>query len=230
MLRKLIHFWLHKIYPSLTALIAAIGVVGLGSCLLILWILTHLFEEVWERESFTFDRSVLLWIHQSANPTLDAVMLAVTRLGNPGVVVPATCIVLLLLWWRRYRQEAKLFAIACIGGAVLNRGLKLLFTKPRPELWKRLIDETSFSFPSGHALGSVVLYGMIAYLLATHYPKWAALIYGLAVSLILVISFSRLYLGVHWPTDIIAGWGIGFLWVTICTTMLKPQKLQQRSV
>ena len=138
-----------------------------------------------------------------------------------------SAIIYYYFWWRRYREEARFFILACLGGFILNTGLKLFFSKPRPELWHQLISEKSFSFPSGHALGSMVLYGFIAHELATHYPRFAKLIYSLTVILIAAIGISRLYLGVHWPTDIIAGYGVGFLWLMICITMLKLQRLRQ---
>ena len=170
MLRQISNFWLLHIHPRLTSLIATIGIIGLASCLLILFVLAKLAEEVLEGDTFAFD--------------------------------------------------------TCLGGLILNTGLKLFFSKPRPELWHRLISEKSFSFPSGHALGSMVLYGFIAYELATHYPHLAKVIYSLTVILIAAIGISRLYLGVHWPTDIIAGYGVGFLWLMICITMLKLQRLE----
>lgn len=224
MLQKMIYFWVRYVHPSFSTLISTIGTLGLISCSLSLWLLAYLAEEVWEKEAFSFDRTVLLWIHQGANPVLDLLMLSVTKLGNPTVVTPIALAVFLLFWWQRYRQQAILFAIACLGGAILSTGLKLVFNKPRPDLWKPLITETSYSFPSGHALGSVVLYGMTAYLLAERYPHLTRQIYGLAITLILAISFSRLYLGVHWLTDILAGWGVGFLWIIVCVTM---QRLRQ---
>lgn len=227
MLHKLSVLWLRKVYPRLAPLIATIGIIGLAICLLIIFVLSRLFEEVLERESFAFDESWLLRLHQFSNPTLDSVMLTITQLGNPSVVVIIAGVSLGILWLRHYRQEAKVFAIACLGGVILNTGLKLAFRKPRPVLWHRLISETSFSFPSGHALGSMVLYGFLAYLLATHYPKFSQIIYGLAVGAIAAIGLSRMYLGVHWPTDVIAGYGVGFLWLMLCITMLKLQKLRQ---
>ncbi len=228
MLRRLLKFWLQKIYPNVALLITTLGTVGLLACLLSLWGLAQLFDEILEQESFAFDKTILLWIHQVASPTLDHLMLAVTNLANPQVAIPLTGAALGLLIWRRYFAEALIFIMACLGGTILNVGLKLLFVRQRPQLWQQLITETSFSFPSGHALGSVVLYGMIGYLLAQKYPDLSRLIYGLALSIILAISFSRLYLGVHWPTDILAGWGIGFLWLMVCITMLKLQRLRHQ--
>ena len=230
MIQRLSVFWLHHMYPRLASLIATIGIVGLATCLLILFLLSKLFEEVLEREAFTFDTSWLLWLHKHANPSLDAVMLTVTQLGNPNFVVTIVVITLAILWWQRFRQEAKVFAIACLGALILNTGLKLFFSKVRPQLWPSLISETSFSFPSGHALGSLVLYGFLAYLLATHYPKFSKIIWILAITLIAAIGLSRLYLGVHWPTDIIAGYEVGFLWLMMCITMLKLQKLRRLNI
>ncbi|RUT04445.1 hypothetical protein DSM106972_046730 [Dulcicalothrix desertica PCC 7102] len=227
MLQKISRFWLRYIHPKLITLIGALGIGGLAVCLLILFVLAKLAEEVLEQESFAFDKSILLWIHSYANPSLDNLMLFITQLGNPTVVVILAGVTTLTLLWRRYRLEAMIFVLTCLGAFILNTGLKLFFSKVRPQLWKQLIVETSYSFPSGHALGSMVLYGSIAYLLATHYPKYSKIIYFIAVILIGTIGLSRLYLGVHWSTDIIAGYGVGFLWLTICLTMLKLQRLRQ---
>jgi membrane-associated phospholipid phosphatase len=204
--------------------ISAIGALGLFSCLGLIGLIEKLVREVWEKEAFSFDTTFLLWIHQFANPVADQVMLAITQLGNPNVVIPIAIITLIFLWLDRHYSEAKFFALACLGGAILNTGLKLVFSKPRPALWQRLIVETSYSFPSGHALGALVLYGAIAYLGTAYYPRFAGLIYGGAIALTVLIGFSRLYLGVHWPTDIIAGYGIGALWLIICIGMLNLQR------
>jgi undecaprenyl-diphosphatase len=220
-LRSLKHFWLRQVYPSVASLIAAIGVVGLVSCLLVLWLVAQLSEEILEREDFAFNTVFLDWLHQFTNPTLDRLMLAITYLGDPPIVVPLFLTVFLTLWLRRYRQEAQIFLIASLGAFILNNALKLFFRNPRPVLWIRLITETSYSFPSGHALGSMVLYGMIAFLLARHFPKRAIWFYGVAAVLTGAIGFSRLYLGVHWVTDVVGGWGMGFLWLMICITMLR---------
>jgi len=220
-LRSLKHFWLRQVYPSVASLIAAIGVVGLVSCLLVLWLVAQLSEEILERENFAFNTLFLDWLHQFTNPTLDRLMLAITYLGDPPIVVPLFLTVFLTLWLRRYRQEAQIFLIASLGAFILNNALKLFFRNPRPVLWIRLITETSYSFPSGHALGSMVLYGMIAFLLARHFPKRAIWFYEIAAVLTGAIGFSRLYLGVHWVTDVVGGWGMGFLWLMICITMLR---------
>ncbi|GAB4550117.1 MAG: phosphatase PAP2 family protein [Pleurocapsa sp.] len=223
-LHQLAHFWRHKVNPRIATLIATLGTFGLLFCLAIIYLVAKLSGEVLEREAFGFDKTILLGIHQYATPALDSIMVNITQLGNPNTVVFIAVVSWIILWWRRYYLEAKIFLLNCLGGAILNYGLKLAFSKPRPQLWKSPITETSYSYPSGHAMGSMVLYGFLAYILAIHYPRYAGFFYGFAAILIMAIGFSRLYLGVHWPTDIIAGYGVGFLWITLCITMLKLQK------
>lgn len=223
MLRKSYQFWLQHINPHITTLIVTIGVVGLASCLSISFILAWLFEEVLEQQAFGFDTAWLYWLHGYANPSLDAVMLTITQLADASVVVVIVAVTLGILCWHNHRSEAKFFALACLGALILNSGMKLFFAKPRPHIFPSLISETSFSFPSGHALGGFVMYGFLAYLLSSRFPKFSKLIYTLAVFAIAAIGLSRIYIGVHWPTDIIAGYGVGYIWLMLCITMLKLQ-------
>ncbi len=218
--------WVKKVHPRIASFITFFGIVWLGICALILYLLAELSEQVLEREAFAFDKTILLSIHQLANPALDQLMIGITRLGDPRTVVPLTAIIFCLLCVRRYFLEAQFFALNAFGGAVLSYVLKLVFSKARPTLWSQPISEATFSYPSGHAIGSMVLYGFLAYVLASLYPRYGKAFYGAAVLLIVAIGFSRLYLGVHWPTDIIAGYGIGFLWVSVCITLLRLLKLK----
>ena len=226
-LRKLVKFWRDRVNPKITTLIATVGIFGLLSCLSIIYIVAQLSDDVLDREAFAFDKTVLLWIHSFASPTGDRLMHSITTLNNPDFVSIVAGITLILLLWQRCYPEAKAFVIDCAGGVILSYGLKSVFGKTRPDLWESAIKEVSFSYPSGHALGSTVLYGFLAYLFATRFPKFSWLIYLLAVLLIGAIGLSRLYLGVHWPTDIIGGYGIGFLWLTFCITILKLEKLKE---
>ena len=148
-------------------------------------------------------------------------MLGLTSLGNPPCVVTVFASTLIRLCLKRRFSEAKFWAIAGIGAQILIRGLKLFFASPRPDLWTRLISEQDYSFPSGHALGSFVLYGFLAYLLAVQFPRFSRLIYGVAIVAIAGIGLSRLYLGVHWPTDIMGGYSVAYIWLTVCITLFK---------
>lgn len=193
----------------------------ISSCLLLLGWLS---QEVWHKESFQLDTTVLLYLHRLANPLLDRVMLIITSLGNPEFVFMIIVGSAGWLLWRRQFDEVKILIVACLGTLVLNQGMKLLFARPRPVLWPSLLHETSFGFPSGHALGSMVLYGLLAYFYAFHRPYYAQKIYIGTTILILLIGLSRLYLGVHFPTDIIAGYGMGWLWLITCISLLKFRK------
>ena len=190
--------------------------VWLIGYLLILSIVAWLCTEVWEQEAFSLDSSLLLWIHQFANPQLDSLMLFITALGDPGMVITVFISTIAWLGMKRRYTDVIRFIIACVGGVLLNQVMKLFFAKPRPELWMRLISEHSFSFPSGHAVGSMVVYGFIAYILAREFSIYQRYIYAVASTIIIAIGFSRLYLGVHYPTDIIAGYGVGILWLITC--------------
>lgn len=227
LLLKLAKLWRSTVNPKIASLVATIGITGLFSCLLITYVVAEISNEVLEKEAFAFDQTILLWIHSWANPVLDRLMQTITRLNDPDVVSIIAAVALISLLWQRCYPEAKIFVINCAGGVILSYGLKSVFGKVRPDLWQSAIEEVSFSYPSGHALGSTVLYGFLAYLFATRFPHLSLLIYLIAIILIGIIGISRLYLGVHWPTDIIGGYGIGFLWLTFCITMLKLQKMRQ---
>lgn len=225
-IHQLSKVWTQKINPKIASFVGFFGIAWLGVCILTLYVLAKLSGEVLEKEAFAFDTYILLHIHRLANPALDALMISITRIGDPRTVVPTTVVFFGFLWWQRYRLEAKFFALNAFGGAVLSYVLKLAFSKPRPDLWPKLISETTFSYPSGHALGSMVLYGFLSYVLADLYPRYAKTFYWVAAVLIVAIGFSRLYLGVHWPTDILAGYGVGFLWTTVCISLLRLQKMK----
>lgn len=195
--------------------------LGLFVCLLILAGLGWLCQEVWEREAFSFDKAFMMWVHQWSRPLLDKFMIGATRLGDPEIVVS---VILVNLGWflaRGRRYAALMLIVACVGALALNVGLKLVFARPRPVLWPHLINETSYGFPSGHALGSLVLYGFLAYVFACWYPRQSGWIYGIATGTVALIGFSRIYLGVHFPTDILAGYSVGILWLVFCINIPK---------
>ncbi len=147
-------------------------------------------------------------------------MLTLTRLGDPEFVVVLVTISFSLLLWFKRLWAAQILFLTCLGGLILNQGLKLVFAKPRPQLWTPLIVEHSYSFPSGHALGSAVLYGFLAVLLVREYPRYQLGIYSMTILLVGAIGLSRLFLGVHYPTDIIAGYAVGLLWLITCVGIL----------
>jgi undecaprenyl-diphosphatase len=227
-LEKLAMLWGQRVSSNFTLLTMTVAIAGLIGCTLLLWAMERIFSRVVPLQIFTMEVETLRWFHKVATPFLDTLMLAVTRLCNPAVALPVGLATLVILLARQAYLEAWIFVIAGLGAILLNRVLKPIFARPRPTLYPPLVQEKTFSLPSGHALGAMVLYGMIAYLLAEYYPQRAIWIYLLTGILVLAVGLSRLYLGVHWPTDVLAGWGIGFLWLATCITMLRLQKLKGR--
>ncbi|MGB3766291.1 MAG: phosphatase PAP2 family protein [Phormidesmis sp.] len=224
LLSSLAYLWERKVNPTLSSFIAFFGLAWFGVCVITVYILAKLSDDVLAQESFAFDETILLHIHQLANPALDKLMVFITRIGDPHTVVPLTGIVFIFLLIKRQRLAATFFAIDAAGGVALSYFLKLAFSKPRPQLWNSAVNEVTYSYPSGHALGSMVIYGFLSYIFATLYPRYSAAIYAFAVLMIISIGFSRLYLGVHWPTDILGGYGIGFLWIMVCISLLRLRR------
>lgn len=169
-------------------------------------------REVSERETKGFDESILKALHAIASPVLDTLVVATTDLGGWMVIIWGG---LIFTWLVMKKKWYKAIIIgAGLGGAeVLNLILKALFARPRPELWERLIVEQSFSFPSGHAMASSAL--AFTVILILWRTKWR--IPGLIgmLSFMVYIGFTRLYLGVHYPTDIVAGWLVSGAWVSL---------------
>ncbi|WP_306359315.1 phosphatase PAP2 family protein [Nocardia sp. CC227C] len=121
--------------------------------------------------------------------------------------------------WRRWWESAALVGIAALGAAVLVAVGKRLVGRERPPLDGRLATESSLSYPSGHSLGSFVVIGVVVVALLPHLRgRVRPALPALAVALVPAIGLSRVYLGVHWPTDVLAGWTLGALWLVLCRT------------
>ncbi|BAY19181.1 phosphoesterase [Anabaenopsis circularis NIES-21] len=162
------------------------------------------------------DTSILLTLQKLHTPLLDRLMVGITSLGEPPLLL-LTCLTWeAMLLSRRRRLQATIFGMAAVGAISLNYLLKELFVRARPALWDYIINVNHYSFPSGHAMVSMVVYGCMGYSLSKEFPQWRSQIFTLTVILILAIGFSRLYLGVHWPTDVIAGYAVGLVWLTAC--------------
>ena len=178
--------------------------------LLPLWIFAELADEVHELEQFVFDDPILLKAHAYAGPGMDRFFILVSQLGYGGVILIDVLIVLALLLYRRWR-EAVFAAIAFSGSALLNLGSKQFFQRDRPSLWQSVSPEHTYSFPSGHAMGSMTL-ALVVILLA--WPtRWRWPLLVLATTFAVLVGYSRIYLGVHYPSDILGGWMAAIAWV-----------------
>lgn len=218
---KLIAVWQQRFGPKLIPLISTIEFVGLVVSALSLWSFAEIADEVLEKETQGFDTAILLFLYRHHTPLLDQIMIGITALGEPTLLVEVTLVLSLVVILRRRWVEGIVTAIAASGAAGLNVLLKEVFARSRPELWQRSVDVRYYSFPSGHAMASLVIYGLIGYLLATHYKQRSGLILCLTAVLVSLIGLSRLYLGVHWPTDVIAGYAAGLVWLVACVLGLE---------
>ncbi|MBA3492080.1 MAG: phosphatase PAP2 family protein [Rubrobacteraceae bacterium] len=187
---------------------------GLAFSIFVVWAFTELADEVVEGESRAFDRAVLLWIHTTFPDWLEGTMHIVTALGDYWVVLPLLAAVIALFYRKGWRLSATLLLVSTAGSVVLTTVLKALFRRARPELFDAGYQASFYSFPSGHATVAVGLYGMLTLVLAYRMrgrARWAVAVSGIIV--VLLIGFSRLYLGVHYPTDIVAGYLAALLWL-----------------
>ena len=156
-------------------------------------------------------------IHSWASPALTSAMKFATQLGGAMFLLPLGTLITVWLYRERRHREAALFVIAVLGANALDEGMKLIFHRERPFPWFDYPRPSGFSFPSGHAFVSFCFYLSLAeILIRDHWPRhhrtatWAA-----AAAMPLIIGFSRAYLGVHYPTDVIAGWVAAAAWTTM---------------
>ena len=178
-------------------------------------------SEVSEGDTMALDRAILTGLRSPADPALPIgphwlpeAMTDFTALGSATILwLVCMAVIFYLLLGRRPWTALFVFA-ATAGGIALGGLLKLIYARPRPALVSHLVDVTSSSFPSGHATDSAIVYLTLAALLARTIPERASRIYiiGVAILLTLLIGASRVYLGVHWPSDVAAGWAIGAAW------------------
>lgn len=189
-----------------------VSLVGLGA---------YLADELLEGEGWAIDQRLLLglrvpgdiqrpigpaWLQQSA--------VDVSALGGPTLLWLFGLSGLVWLLYRRQRAEAAWIAVSLIGATLISNSLKYVIGRPRPALVPHLVQVNNASFPSGHSLVSAALYITLALMLAEGARSWAArgAIVGFGAFLVLLIGCSRVYLGVHWPSDVLGGWCFGTAW------------------
>jgi undecaprenyl-diphosphatase len=202
------------ISERLTVVAAVWLAVGLAISTFVTWAFFELADEVLEGDSRAFDRAVLLWIHDNFPDWWEEPMRLVTALGYYYVVVPLLVVSILVFYRRGWRLSAVLLVVSTGGSIVLTTVLKGVFQRTRPELFDSGYHASFYSFPSGHATIAVGFYGMLTMILAYRLrgaARWAVAACGLLV--VLLIGFSRLYLGVHYPTDVLAGYLSALLWL-----------------
>jgi membrane-associated phospholipid phosphatase len=164
-----------------------------------------------------FDRNFAITMRAWALQGLTPVMLLTTSLGFQ-VLIGIVGIVAFILYRQRRWTHLIVWSIAWGGGELLNQLLKQIFLRPRPVFDEPLLTATNYSFPSGHAMMSIIVYGLLAYfvLLDISHPLKRIAVLVLTIVLVLAIGFSRIYLGVHYFSDVVGGFAVGLIWLTIC--------------
>lgn len=189
--------------------------LGLLTSIGVLVFLAWLADEVLKGDTRAFDDATRSAVHQLASPPLTTVMRGISFLGSTRFLFAATTVVVLTFVFRRWKREAILMTATMIGAAILNVTLKLAFKRMRPEPFFDLPTPRGFSFPSGHSLASFCFFGALAVLLSARIKsrRLRFLISSSAAVIIFLVGLSRIYLGVHFPTDVIAGFTAALIWI-----------------
>src|SRR6478672_2207867 len=183
---------------------------------------TVVFAELgeWVKKGYTqrFDIAALQWLGAHHTPLLTTIMTEVTPLGTGIVVMTTVGVTAAFLWHTEHKISAQLLLAATAGNIILNNVLKLYFDRARPSVFAWQTHAASSSFPSGHAMSATVVYGTVAYLLARLQKHgWSrAITLVTAIVMIALICTTRLYLGVHYPSDVLGGIVVGLAWAAFC--------------
>ncbi len=195
-------------------------IAGIGASLSSVFLFGKLADEVLEREAFTLDTRLVEEAREMRSPALDRALSAVTALGEPWTFGIAGA--LIGLRWRGQGRKADMAAgaLGLFGSGLINQVLKFLFHRDRPTLQLRRAHASGYSFPSGHAMMTLATYGTLAYLVSrrgalTGHPS-AYTIWAPVLLFCVLVGVSRVYLEVHYPTDVLAGWAAATVWVTTC--------------
>lgn len=210
--------------------------VGILVLLGVLWLILTLAGKVLEGDTLDFDKRMLSALRKADNPSqpvgppwLELAAFDLTALGGPTILgLTVAAVVGYLLLHGLYRNAAFVF-LASVGGWLLNDFLKEIFARPRPQVVPHLRQVMSLSFPSGHALTSAAIFLTLGALLMRVAERRFVKFYIMSVAVLatLLVGATRVYLGVHYPTDVLAGWLIGSSWALFC--WLLERSLERRA-
>jgi undecaprenyl-diphosphatase len=191
--------------------------LGLAAAIGALVFFGWLTDEVLEGDSRHFDEVTRAAVHQLASPAMTVIMRFLSFVGSTIVLTIGTIIVVVWFAMRKWGREAKLFTATMIGGGLLNVTLKLTFKRARPEPFFDLTPPETYSFPSGHSLASACFFGALAALLTARIKnrRTKLIVWIVCAAMFLSIGFSRIYLGVHHTTDVIAGFVAALIWILV---------------
>jgi membrane-associated phospholipid phosphatase len=184
----------------------------------------ELAEDVWQHQGgFPWDVRILLAIQGTFSPQLDVLATTLTKFGVFWGVFPvATALCLIFLIQRKWRPLAYLVP-TLLGSIIINRTAKVLLHRVRPHLWQSPAPEFDYGFPSGHAMSSMTL--VAALIILAWGTRWFGLVLIVGTIFVIAIAWTRLYLGVHYPSDILAGWLASIAWAVGVSLLIRPHKV-----
>lgn len=169
-------------------------------------------EDVAEQEVLGFDHPIQMFVHAHSSAFLDAFMYWTTQAGSVLVMAPLDVLLFAWLLKRGRRRDAAFWAVSVGGAALVNWAAKVLFARTRPSLWVSSVHEISYSFPSGHVMSTMAAVTGLCLLLWPTRWRWTAVVGGSVF--VFLVAMSRVYLGVHYPSDVLAGAAASLAWVT----------------
>ena len=201
-------------------------VISLAVSILCLFLFAWLGSEVRAGDTLRFDETVRSWIHQFSSPGMTRVMTFFSLLGY-NILIVELLIAFIIFAMLRWKRAALWLAIAMAGSLLLDLALKYAYHRARPTAYFG-VAPSSYSFPSGHALCSLCFYGVLAGLLSarTKSLAWRIVAWTVAAILIVAIGLSRIYLGVHYPSDVLAGYLAATVWVTTVIVLDHVRKVR----
>jgi membrane-associated phospholipid phosphatase len=202
-------------------------ITGFILSVLFVWLFGVITESIPSGHSFVLeDQWVIEHVLFFRTTLVTSVMEAVTNLGGIKFILPCSIVATAYFLFKRYYNQAAGLAAAVLGGILLNNLLKIMIHRPRPLSETTLVTVYGWSFPSGHAMNSMIFYGIIAYLLVREIRSWGAkaVIIMIALCVVVIIGLSRIYLQVHYLSDVIAGFAGGLFWLSVCITGMEMVK------
>lgn len=206
--------------------------IGLVTFVAAAWVFGGIAEDIVTGDPLTrIDVQVSAWLHARATPGLTATMWRVTALASGPVVTAVTSGLALVMISRRYWQWLLSLALAVPGGTVLNVLLKYAFRRARPRFDDPLVTLTTYGFPSGHTVAATLLYGTVAAFVVWAVPSWRVRVLAVlsAVFVIVLVALSRVYLGAHYLSDVLAAVAAGLAWLALCLTAVHALERRRRT-
>lgn len=180
-------------------------------------------SHVWNHgNGFVWDIPVLQWVHQTAQPILDTIALTVSPLGTKRGAFPVLVVIGAVLLYRRNWRSLLYLVVTPLGSKILNRTLKLFFQRERPHLWDAVSSKLSYAFPSGHAMFSASV--VIVLIVLAWNTRWRWVVFSTGSLFTLTVGWTRIYLGKHYPSDVLAGWMLAIAWSIALMFVIQPQK------